>query len=279
MNVTRKDSRSGFHDTSISLVFVATSKDFDLLFESIKYALKAISEYRYQETMIIVPDSQVDHCRAINPFGTQTEIQVYPESFFVREDLIVKLRNSFGPRGNWILQQLLKVQAVMRSDSDACLIVDSDTILTRKRSWFNASGQQLLCPTVELNSPYYSFLNKLNICEKEPANSFISHHMIMQRKELGKALDFAGLKNLDFFIDYILENSDRNTQSPICVEYELYAQFMVNHTQKMHWCGLWANVSIRKDYMNIVLGNRFVFFSLRLLFNSISFHSWSQVSD
>jgi hypothetical protein len=174
---------------------------------------------------------------------------------------------------------MLKVQAVMQSSSDACLIVDSDTILTRKRSWFNANGQQLLCPTIEFNPPYYSFLSKLKICEMEPNNSFISHHMIMQKEELGKALDFAGLSNLDIFIDYILENSDRNTQSPVCIEYELYAQFMVSQPQQMYWYGLWANVSIRKDYMNLVLRNRFVFATLRLLFNSISFHSWSQVSD
>jgi hypothetical protein len=279
MAVARRDRSLGNNDKSICLVFVATNKDFDLLFHSISYALKAISEYRYLETVIIVPDSQVDQCRANNPFDAQMNIKVYPESIFVREDLIIKLRKSFGHRGNWILQQLLKVQAVMQSTADACLIVDSDTILTRKRSWFNANGQQLLCPTVEFNPTYYSFLNKLDICEKEPNTSFISHHMIMQKEYLAKALDFAGLSNIDLFIDYIIENSDRTTQSPICIEYELYAQFMVNHTQQMHWSGLWANVSIRKDYMGVVLRNRFLFFMLRILFNSISFHSWSQVSD
>jgi hypothetical protein len=276
IDVEKIDSKSGSFDKSISLVFVATSKDFDLLFHSLSFSLKAISDYRYLETMIIVPDLQVEQCQMLIPDDGYPNIRVFPESYFVRTELILKLRDSFGDRGNWVLQQLLKVQAVMYSRSDACLIVDSDTILTRKRSWFNSSGQQILCPTVEFHPPYYSFLNRLNICEIEPQNSFISHHMIMQKEYLSSALDLAGFSDLDNFVDYIIENSDKNTQSPICIEYELYAQFMVGHLQHMYWRGLWANVSLRKDYMHLVLKNRLIFAVLRLMFNSISFHSWSK---
>ena len=264
----------GSANKTIELVVVSTSKDFDILFHSVTFALKAISHYRSGGVRIIVPSRDVGECRLLFK-NLSNLVTVVDESSLISRSQFSVLTDGFGPRNTWVLQQLLKVQAVMESKSDAVLILDSDTVLLRKRAWFDAVGRQILMPTSEFNPPYYEFLNKLGISLAIPKYSFISHHMIMQPDVLRGILENVGLADLDNLIEYCVENSDRSVQSPICIEYELYGQTIFNNNRDQFFIAPWSNATIPKKYSELILNSRVLKFILTRSFNSISFHSWS----
>lgn len=264
----------GSANKTIELVVVSTSKDFDILFHSVTFALKAISRYRSGGVRIIVPGRDVEECRQVFDHLSNL-VTVVDESSLVSRSQFSVLTDGFGSRNTWVLQQLLKVQAVMESKSDAVLILDSDTVLLRKRAWFDSDGRQILMPTSEFNPPYYDFLNKLGISLAIPKYSFISHHMIMQPGVLREILENVGLADLDRLIEYCVENSDRSVQSPICIEYELYGQSLFNKNHDQFFIAPWSNATIPKKYSELILNSRVLKFILARSFNSISFHSWS----
>ncbi len=264
----------GSVNKTIELVVVSTSKDFDILYHSVTFALKAISGYRSGGVRIIVPSRDVEQCRLV--FNNLSNlVTVVDESSIVSRSQFSVISNGFGARNTWVLQQLLKVRAVMDSKSDAVLILDSDTVLLRKRAWFDADGRQILMPTSEFNPPYYEFLNKLGISRAIPKYSFISHHMIMQPEVLRGILENVGLADLDNLIGYCVENSDRSVQSPICIEYELYGQSLFNKNRDKFFIAPWSNATIPKKYSELILNSQVLKFILTRSFNSISFHSWS----
>ncbi len=266
--------KCGSTNKTIELIVVSTSKDFDILYHSVTFALKAISSYRSGGVRIIVPSRDVEECRLLFD-DISNLVTVVDESSLVSRSQFSVITNGFGPRNTWVLQQLLKVRAVMESKSDAVLILDSDTVLLRKRAWFDAHGRQILMPTSEFNPPYYQFLNKLGIGLAIPKYSFISHHMIMQPEVLRRILMNVGLAELDNLIEYCVEHSDRSVQSPICIEYELYGQSIFDKNHDLFFIAPWSNATIPKRYSKLILNSRVLKFILAKFFYSISFHSWS----
>lgn len=269
-----KKNKSGEYDKRIELVVVSTLKDFDILPYSINYALRALRPYTIAGVRVIVPSRDVTDCkRLMIDFKCQAEI--VDESDLISQKHFEKLTTVFGSRDKWILQQLLKVQGVLTSKSDAVLILDSDTVLLRPRPWFSSTGHQILMPTMEYNKSYYEFLQKLNISELVPKYSFISHHMLMQPKILSHLLDSLDLLKIDAFINYICDNANTDVQSPVCVEYELYGQYLYKTEPKEYFLEQWSNISISKRHLGIILESKFIKLTLRTFYNSVSFHSWS----
>ena len=169
-----KENKSGRYDKSIELVIVSTSKDFDILPDSINYALRALRPYTISGVRVIVPSRDIAACQKLL-MGCEYQVEIVDESELVSQKHFKKLTHVFGNRNTWVLQQLLKVQGVLTSKSDAVLILDSDTVLLRPRPWFSPAGHQILMPSMEYNDSYYQFLAKLNISELVPQYSFISH--------------------------------------------------------------------------------------------------------
>jgi hypothetical protein len=268
------ETKSGQHERSIELVVVSTSKDFDILPDSVNYARKALAPYRVTGTRIIVPNRDILRLKQLE-FQFESRIEIIDESTLVSKEQFRKLTETFGARDTWVLQQLLKVQAVLNAESDAVLILDSDTVLLRKRPWFSVNGSQILMPSMEYNAPYYFFLERLNISRNVPKFTFISHHMLMQPTILSQALDSCGLLNVNDLIEYICENSDKSVQSPICIEYELYGQYLYESSSKGFFLERWSNLSISRHHAHTILRSRIARFVLRIFYNSISFHSWS----
>jgi hypothetical protein len=258
----------------IELVVVSTLKDFDILRSCVDYALNAMSQFQFGGIRIIVPPQDIDSC-AILFKDFKKQIQIVNELDLVSQIQVNKISKIFGTRNTWILQQLLKVKAVLTTKSDAVLIIDSDTILLNKRSWFNKSNQQILMPTYEFNSSYYKFLNKLGISAIEPHYTYIAHHMIMQPKILLKILDQLKFKTFDDFVDYCCNNADTSTNSAICIEYELYAQYLYNYLHRYFYHAVWANVSFPRIKAYKYISSPIRMKILSLFYNSISFHSWS----
>jgi hypothetical protein len=275
LNFSRRDRRAGSFEKSIELVFVSIKKDFPVLVESIKFAKLSISRYQYGGVRVIVPELEVSECEALFLKSGLGEISVVSENTLVSPDSVDLLRATFNGRANWVLQQILKVQAVLTSTSDASLIVDSDTLLLTRRPWFSANSSQLLTPSYEYNAPYYYFLERLSISDQNPKYTFISHHMLMQKLELAEtflALEWGDVHNM---IEYICQNANAELESPVCVEYELYAQALLRRSpSKVHF-GTWSNISISRVFLDRVLTLKYALWVLSICFHSVSLHSWS----
>jgi hypothetical protein len=269
-----RKTRAGHFSKQIDLVIVSTSKDFDILVHSVKHAVKALSDYHVNFVKIIVPNRDVEQCERLFS-NSQNHILVVNEEDLVPEDQFAKLTHYFGGRNTWVLQQLLKVQAVLSSESDAILILDSDTILLRRRPWFDRQGKQLLMPTYEYNRFYYEFLNKIKVSEVVPKYSLISHHMIMQPLLFREIMSFLDIHELSELIEIVCKNAELTIQSPICLEYELYGQYLINYKPNSYFFGKWANLTIPKRYSILILRSPVLQFFLRANYHSISFHSWS----
>lgn len=268
------EKKAGHKSKSIELVVVSTSKDFAILKYSVTYALRAIEDYSSGGVRIIVPEKDLGECEQLFS-KTGIEIKVINENTLVSKNQFSKLSQHFSLRDTWVLQQILKVQAVLTSEADAVLILDSDTLLLRKRPWFDQNAKQILTPTYEFNAPYYIFLNKLISTKKIPDYTFVSHHMIIQPNILRQILGNNKLLILDNLIDYCCINSDKSVQSPICIEYELYGQYLTSRDKNKVFFALWSNATIPKKYFQTVIKSKFMRFLLTRMFNSISFHSWS----
>lgn len=269
-----REKKSGSFEKSIEIVLVSTSKDFDILPDSIDFAVNAVRKYQLQGIRIIVPERDLELCRKLLT-PKHPNVSIVNEGDLVTHAKFSKLTKFFGNRNTWVLQQLLKVIAVQNSQADAVLILDSDTILLRPRPWFSSSGSQILMPSYEFNPYYYDFLNSLGISERIPENTFISHHMIMQPHILNRLLNNVGLAELDRLIDYVCEKSVRNVQSPICIEYELYGQSLINSDSEAYFLERWANLAVTRRHSKLVLNFPGLKKVLCLFYNSISFHSWS----
>lgn len=269
-----KENKSGRYDKSIELVIVSTSKDFDILPDSINYALRALRPYAISGARVIVPSRDVVACKKLL-MDCNCQVEIVNESDLISREHFQKLTDVFGNRNTWVLQQLLKVQCVLTSKSDAVLILDSDTVLLRPRPWFSSAGHQILMPSMEYNESYYKFLAKLHISESVPQHSFISHHMLMQPKILSNLLNSLDLLEIEKLITYICDNANTKVQSPICIEYELYGQHLFKTEPKEYFLERWSNISISRRYSNIILKSKLAKLTLRIFYNSVSFHSWS----
>ena len=268
------DRKAGQKDKSIELIVVSTSKDFDILVHSVNYAIKSLSEYRFGGVRIIVPKRDLDECRRL--FARNNgKVKIIDETTIISSDQINLLSQNFGNRDTWILQQLLKVQAVLTTSADAVLILDSDTLLLRKRPWFDQQGRQILTPSFEFNPPYYVFLNKLIFSKVIPDYTFVSHHMIIQPKILNQIMIQINTPDINKFLEYCCLHSDKYSSSPICVEYELYGQYVALKESQSVFYARWANATIPKKYSGLILNSKILRFIISHSFNSISFHSWS----
>ena len=256
------------------MVIVSTLKDFDILPDSINYALRALRPYIISGVRVIVPSRDVAACQKLM-MDCECQVEIVDESDLISQQHFKRLTEVFGNRNTWVLQQLLKVQGVLTSKSDAVLILDSDTVLLRPRPWFSSAGHQILMPSMEYNESYYQFLAKLHISELVPQYSFISHHMLMQPKILSNLLNSLNLLETKKFITYICDNANTKVQSPICIEYELYGQHLFETEPKGYFLERWSNISISRRYSNTILKSNLAKLTLRIFYNSVSFHSWS----
>ena len=258
----------------IELVFVVTRKDFGVLKYSLPMAINSLSNYLIPTITLIVPSNDVAECTT-RFVSKSNKVRVIDEDNIFDQGKREILLEKFEGRHKWVLQQLLKVEAVLTSEAEAVLIVDADTLLLRKRRWFNDLGQQLIQPSEELNPQYYSFLEQFGISRNPPAFSLVSHHMIFQPRYLREALNKLGVADMDEILQVLKAKLIIQSQSPVCVDYELYGQFMINFRRGDVFLEQWANIGISARHLEGICNSRILIGFLKFFYNSVSFHSWS----
>lgn len=257
----------------IEILFVAAGKDFSVLPYSILAASQAVSHHDGSHVTLIVPGKDLDAARELC-VNIELKIKIICENDFISTDLRSTLNQEFGWRSGWVIQQLLKVIYVSRSTAHAVLVVDADTLLTSKRNWFFPDGKQLLTPSYEYHKNYYQFLNRVGISEIVPKFTFVPHHMIMQPKFLLEALEKSGWISDEKLISDLFTHRDPLDISPFCIEYELYAQYLINFRPDSFKIEKWANIGIPLDKTNYRLQLDELMRNLNPKFASVSLHSY-----
>lgn len=261
---------------SIELIYVATEKDFDILPTSILFAKKSLKNYRIKSCTIAVPDHEFVACkRYLSKADLGISIHIRAESSIIEDTVIKEIKDIFKNRYGWILQQLLKFHLSSNSTSEAVLIVDSDTLLLRGREWVNNDGRQSLMPVEEFNSDYYEFLSKLNVCNKVPLFTFVSHHMLIQPRILREIMNRTRIFDVHEMWNAIKRYANHNSFSSICVDYEFYAQYLHAHFPEKVSLVKWSNVSVSRRFFNYLISKKWILTILSIFYNSVSFHSWS----
>jgi len=257
---------------AIHLLLVTKSQDIHLLEVVITQALKN-SLNPITAIIIIVPNIEVNHVSKLLKGNFFSDLlSISGEDFVIPEKVRNQIKLEFGNLYGWILQQLLKIWSVANSNAQGVLVLDADTILLSPKLFLDKFETQILQPSFEFHLPYYEFLNNFKPHFGKFDNSFISHHMLMQPKYAAEAFRRIS-STLDDFAQEICSKYDKREINPICIEFELYAQFMITNFRSKVVLSKWSNLSVKRSKILDENGN-YNFSSYVNKFNSISVHSW-----
>ena len=261
---------------SIQVLSVATKKDFDTLPFSLKSVISS-SKNRIEQITVISPAREIPKNfsdRILFDFGL-TNLNFVPEEIIISESSRQRLYAMFGSRYGWVLQQLLTVKFCLDSDARGVLVVDADTVLLKKLQWLDKFGSQLLMPSLEFHPPYCDFLNRAFGSYKNPRFTFITHHMLIQPDKLRAIFSRLKIGSIEELIDIVEKYAVLSENSAVCLEFEIYAQFLLKFFPKNAKLVKFSNIGLpnRLDIVSqidILLGE----VSKGAPINSISYHDY-----
>lgn len=259
------------HDTKqepppLELLFVCAQRDFTLLQKAIDFAINAANIHKILGVTIVVPDSDLQNAKKLKA-ASETPINVISENSLLTSSQFFLLKEKFGHRSGWVVQQLLKILYVSESKAPGVLVCDADTMLLMGRTWFDSNQNQVLTPSWEYKKSYYKFLSQYNLVDLKPKFTFVSHHMLMQPKFMNQAREFMGWVDIDQILIDLTSFYDGSDESPFSIDYELYAQFLFKQYPQKIVLSKWANMSFSRTDFSFSD-------SYKLNFSSISLHHY-----
>jgi hypothetical protein len=148
-------------------------------------------------------------------------------------------------RRAWIRQQLIKLRMVAFSQAEATLVVDADTILLSKRSWYDGE-RQILTPSHEFHSPYHQLNARLLGAQHVAMGvSFVAHHQLMQRKILSS---FFGSTETSYISAVeLIAASLNSSEASSFSEYEIYSNLLLGTHPQSAVLARWANRPVPRE--------------------------------
>ncbi len=258
----------------IEVLIVCAPKDFVILPDCINAVVRN-SLNPIERLSVVVPNASVLGCReSIHSSPHNSEVYVLPESDFLADSDVAKLKHNFGEKYGWVLQQFLTVSFCLKSESFGVLAVNADTILIRPQAWVDTNSSQLLMVSNEYHEPYYSLLKRLNpMLIVRTKETFITHHMLFQPRFLREFCLGINTPDISTFLTRVLEFTDYSVVSPICIEFEFYAQHMINFYPEVVQLRRFSNISVPR-IQDFPIRNIVDAYTSSGLYNSISMHSW-----
>ena len=210
----------------LDIVVVAHPKDFITLPATIS-SLVLNSGNPIRKFMIYVPEFALGEAKNLsNEISTiyKRDIEVISEKTLVTEETMKIIRHKYRERSGWILQQILKLEAVLKGDQTPKLVIDADTAIVSRQLFLDHEGRQLLHVSSEFQASYYAFLSELaNL--PTPFNSHVSHHMVMQRDILNQILRHLGVASTHDLLKRAIIFCGSDPMLTVSLDYELYGQF------------------------------------------------------
>ena len=258
----------------IDILIPATYKDFLLLPHVVNHAIKNI-QHKISHIFIIIPHG-TEICR---------ELQHLNNIYFIDEDIFNINRQLFNDyiitvnkenpaqtkkidRRGWLLQQFIKLSGDKLCEEEKFLVLDSDTVLVKKQA-FESMGKDILLFSDEYHKPYYDCFERIFGYKPVDTLSFVSHHMLFEKKFLSELKNEIESKNGKDWITSIISHCDFT--NPSCFsEYETYGHWMLKNNSSKIIRQYFFNYSLsRKSIENIdSIINR------NKMLKSISLHSY-----
>lgn len=261
-------------DANMQLIIVATRKDFEVIDKTISITLKALSNFKSISISMIVPQTDIEIAK--NLFVKPNyKISIINEFAVLDEKFLAKLHQMYSSRDTWVYQQALKLNALANCKAEYAMILDADTVLLNARKWICSDGRQMLCPSDEYNFEYYNFLNLIGVSEVVPFFTFVSHHMFYNPKLVQQMLSELDLALPSKQINALNLYSNKSHPSPLCIDFELYGQWLTKNKSDRVRFLKWSNIGISRKHLWLIIDSFFARWILSKLYNSISFHAWS----
>ena len=257
----------------LELLFISTKKDSSILVHAIERAWKH-SVNPVSKIIVIVPEAQLTFFfQLLADISNRLSIEIISEDIEIDAPSRSLIKETMKNRYGWTLQQFLTVSYCLRSKAAGVLAVNSDTIILRDQVWLDTFGTQVLMESYEYNREYYELLKRVNNNLTNLRNSHITHHMLFQPKLLHECLDYFNTKNLLEFIKLFMESVNPSSASPICAEFEPYAQFLrkvkPGSVKMVKFSNIGVERNKRVDLLDLL--NKY---ENESQYNSISLHSW-----
>ena len=256
----------------LDLLFVVTDKDFQILPLAIDGGLRALKQHVVGSVVIVTPRKHLSQLKSILSPNIPN-LRLMCDEEVLNENLIQDLSKAFGARAGWFIQQVIKVQVIQLSRNTATLMIDADTVLVKDRIWINESGVQILCPSEEFNPDYYSALRKFGL-EPNEEFSFVSHHMLIQTRILREFFQQTGLSDSHLLVKHLIKNHTQQSLSPISLDYELYAQYMLSAHSDLVEIEKWSNIGVPRNQIDEQHRMEELIQTYSKKYASISLHSW-----
>ena len=235
----------------IELLIVAAGKDIGVFPLSLQSCL-TMSQNNIIRVTVITPKCDVKLFE-----GTIDEMRLPVACRVIDEDEVIHLKErniikeKFPARYGWILQQFLAVFYISQSKSSAVLLMDSDTVLTRKVRWLDGKGNQILMASPYIHREYYRLIETIFGRRVDPEYSFVAHHMLIQPHLLRAILGFSENRTVANFLEEVLEEASPSDNSPMSVDFEPYGQFLwQDYRDRVRLVSL-SNKGLRRSTKNI----------------------------
>jgi hypothetical protein len=258
----------------IEILSVAAGKDLEFLGFALKNAIKH-SKNEVVKISVICPKNDLKLCQELmSSENFKCEVVLVDEEKQIDESIRIQLKQRFKDRYGWVLQQLLAVNFVLNSNAKGILLLNADTVMLREVQWLDFESNQILMASVEYHEPYYVFLHKTLRFAPDPRYTFITHHMLFQPPIYRSILEKKDITSIELLARLLIEESDPNEDSPFCIEFEPYAQGMLEYFLRYVRLRKFSNLSILRTKENISNIHRVIDNNLRSDYNSVSFHDY-----
>lgn len=197
-------------------------RDIEIWISSSINILKYIKADHY---VLIVPDEQITDFVTVTPskFSIMGESQINATITlnYISEKLPINLKNNPG----WYLQQILKIESIIKSSHERVIIWDSDTIPLKNLYFFNSDGSTNYYVGNEFNNEYFNTNLALIGIGKQIDFSFIAQVFSAYRTDIIKMISDIEIGHQMHWYDAMLMNLSGNI--PQCFsEYELMGSFL-----------------------------------------------------
>jgi hypothetical protein len=259
---------------SIELLLIVARKDFTSLplaiSKAVKNSLNPISVIR-----VVTPHDAIVECRRVIknlelnlPICVDDEDEVFPL------DRRLEMKELFGHKYGWGLQQFLTVECVLRSSASGVLALNADTIILRPQVWLNSNFVQILFQSSELHLPYYRVLESVFPNLEIQKLSHVTHHMLFQPDLLREIFRMNGISNTGDLFQRLKIVFEKDQESPFCIEFEPYAQGMRTFFPDKIEVRRFSNIAVSLDTIRAGVPSVVNSFEEESRYNSISLHSW-----
>jgi len=254
--------RSVKNPPPINIVMPFVRKDLAMLPHAVAGAVRS-SKNPIQKVLLITPnrtfaDGAVSGAEIIDEILEKVgadypslNIEIRRDEEVLGESLVEELQKLvLSPRYNgWVTQQLVKILAVMQSDSVASLVVDSDTVLQFPRVWVDGLGRQALSIGQECREVPFLHANKFLGITSRPLLSFVTHHQLVQ-KDLLQTIFPDGAESVGAWLRFADPRDDDGLTGLKLSEYETYGAFVYTHHPERTFLATWGNGSGIRDMLN-----------------------------